>query len=350
MVEDNFTVIKANVVDDVNIEFINSTYGNVSINITIPKNFTGKVNLTIDNKTQEVNIINGQAVVPVDNITGGSHTFEVTYNGDDNFEPFDKIVNLTVTKDDIDLCDVGVTVNGTYGNASVIVTVPKGVTGNITVTVGNETFSAPIVNSTAVIPLPGVGAGNHIVKIEYIDDDNYNPFNTTENITIPKAEINPNKDVDVGVNGTYGNGTIVITVPKNMTGNVTIIIGGNVTVNVPIENGTVIINLPEDLPAGNHTVVIKYPGDENYDPFNVTDINITIPKADIDPDKDVNVTMLDPSVGNATVEISVPKGMTGNITITVNGTDYNATIENGTVVYMRLLQLIQLQVLVWLTM
>ena len=37
-----------------------------------------------------------------------------------------------------------------------------------------------------------------------------------------------------------------------------------------------IINLPDDLPGdlppGNHTVVIKYPGDENYDPFNSTDI------------------------------------------------------------------------------
>ncbi len=128
--------------------------------------------------------------------------------------------------------------------------------------------------------------------------------------------INPDKDVNVTVNGTYGNGTIVITIPKNMTGNVTVTIG-NETFDVPIENGTVTIPLPGDLPAGDNTVIIKYPGDENYNPFDIPDINVTVPKADIDPDKDVNVTVVDPSASNATVEIIVPPKATGNITITL---------------------------------
>ena len=45
----------------------------------------------------------------------------------------------------------------------------------------------------------------------------------------------------------------------------------------------------------------------------------------------MNVTSDTVEGENATVTIDVPKDATGNVTVTINGTDYNGTIKNGTV-------------------
>ena len=60
---------------------------------------------------------------------------------------------------------------------------------------------------------------------------------------------------------------ISVELPENATGTVNITVGNKTFEDIPIENGTVNINIP-DLPAGNYTVNVTYSGNENYTSIN----------------------------------------------------------------------------------
>ncbi len=71
------------------------------------------------------------------------------------------------------------------------------------------------------------------------------------NVTIPD-EIKPDE-----------NTTIVVNLPEDATGNITITIDGNKTIVVPVTNGTTNITIPP-LGPGEHNITVDYSGDDKY--------------------------------------------------------------------------------------
>ena len=287
------------------------------VTVNVPENATGNVTLRIDGMNYTAEINGGKAVFNVENLTGGPKTFIVEYDGDDNY-----VANYTVGE----FVAVGpkVVVDPVIidnGNGTVVVVVGDNATGNVTIKIGNETFNATVVNGTAVVNLTNVTPGTHEVEVIYSGDDNHTNSTITTDITVPKHD--SSIDIEIGEAKEGEPVVIVVSVPENATGNVTVNVGGK-EYNATVEDGkaTVVV---ENLTSGNHTIAVVYHGDENYTASSAVG-NMTVEPAKIVPDMKVI------DQGNGTVMVVVGGNATGNVTIKVGDKEYNASVVNGTAV------------------
>ena len=290
----------------------NSTSG--SVNVDLPENATGNVTVIIDgNKTVVVPVINGSAKVPVENLTPGNHTVEVIYSGDDNYDPVTNstIVNVPKISDYPMKVIAEDIVSG--DNADITVELPSDVNGVVLLDIDGVGYYVNVTDGVAKFNLPlNLKEGEYTVVATFLGDDKYaskkndTSFNVKENGT----------PIDIEVKGDE----IVINLPENATGNVTVDIDGNKTV-VPVINGTAKVPTG-NLTPGNHTVVVDYSGDDNYGPANKT-VDVTVPK--VAPE--MNVTSDDNKI-----IVTLPEDATGNVTVVVDGKNYTVPVVNGTAV------------------
>ena len=289
----------------------------VVVTVKVPQNATGNVTVTIDGKQYPGVIVNGTAIVTVDNLTAGDKTVVVEYSGDDNYAANYTIYNFTVEKTKV----VPEIIVIDQGNGTVVVVVGDNATGNVTIKVGDDIYNATVVNGTAVVNLTNVTPGIHEIEVIYTGDDNHNGTNTTANITAPKYDASINVIVGEAKEGEAFN--ITVEVPVNATGDVIVSVGGK---DYPgtIENGKAIVTV-DDVSDGNHTIAVKYLGDDNY-AANYSTSNVTVESAKSTPE----IIVVDH--GNGTVVVVVGDNATGNVTIKVGDNVYNATVVNGTAV------------------
>ena len=291
--------------------------------MTVPDGATGKVRIEINGKEYFEPIENGVARFKVENLTAGIKTVYASYVGDNNYTGNHTSANFTVKKHnpiitvnaiDINVGDVvlinvtapvdvtrpvivnvggvdsgkyGVTIkylgddkyltahnttgfkvskvpsnitvvvnNITVGDVAIInMTVPKDATGNITVRVNNTVVVVGIVGGTAQAVVPYLKVGNYTVHVTYNGDNKYLSSTNATKLTVNK--------VSTGIEVIdQGNGTVVVIVPGNATGNVTIVVE-NKTFNGTVVNGTAIINLTNVTP-GVHNITVIYSGDTNH--------------------------------------------------------------------------------------
>ena len=82
-----------------------------------------------------------------------------------------------------------------------------------------------------------------------------------------------------------------------------------------------------NLAAGDYNVDVTYLGDNKY-LSSTNAANFTVSKVS---DYNMTVDIADIVKGeNATITVSVPEDGTGSVIVTINGTDYNGTVVNGT--------------------
>ena len=117
-------------------------------------------------------IVNGTAVVTVDNSTPGTHDVEVIYSGDDNNEGTSTSSKVTVPKYDtpisVDVSNIGV------GDTAVItVNVPENATGNVTIEIGGVKYTEEINDGKAVFNIGNLTDGGKTIAVKYDGDDNY---------------------------------------------------------------------------------------------------------------------------------------------------------------------------------
>ena len=115
-------------------------------------------------------------------------------------------------------------------------------------------------------------AGPKTVVVEYSGDGNYTSGYAVGNFTVEQSPVVP--DVTVV---DQGNGTIVVVVPKDAKGNVTVKVGDN-TYNANVVNGTATLTL-DRLTPGENNIEIIYSGDGNYTNATFSSI-VTGPKYD----------------------------------------------------------------------
>ena len=123
--------------------------------------------------------------------------------------------------------------------------------------------------------------------------------------------------------------TIIVDLPDDATGNVTVIVDGK-NYTVPVKNGTGNIIIP-DLPEGDHNIIINYTGDDKYDGTTtnktivVTSNGVNLTASDVvmiyKEGSRLYATLLD-SKGNPIANAT--------IFFTINGVTYNRTTDaNG---------------------
>jgi hypothetical protein len=297
----------------------------VFINVTVPDDATGFVNIIVDGKDHFVPIKDGNANYTFENAQPGKHNITVVYDGDENYAGASENDSFVAGTYPVTL-DVDA-VSDENNNVTVIVRVPADAEGVVNVTIGNTTYNATVENGVAKVNVGVQPKGTHEINVTYSGDSKYSTANNVTNITVGGLAnyTLPMESEDIN----YGDvAKVNVTLPDGAnSSNVKFYVDGVENTNFNVTGNVVTLTL-NDLDAGDHTVSVVYTedgtfaGKENSTTFNV---------ASVDPSMNVDVKPID--VGQvAKINVTLPEDASGTITVNVNGTKYVADVINGSAI------------------
>ena len=294
------------------------------ISVKLADDATGEVVITVNGEDYTAAIENGVATVTVSDLKAGDYTVAVKYAGDNNYNGATGSAEFSVSKI---TPDMDVTVNNiVFGeDLTVNAVLPADATGEVVITVNGEDYTAAIENGVASVTVSDLKAGDYTVAVKYAGDNNYNAVDVTKGVNVAKADAALNVIIN---NVDYGN---VFTVNAVLTGVNNAPLDTNIIVTVNGKNYIVaIVNgkgtfHADKLAAGSYDFTAKFAGDNNYNAvsdsgkFNVNKV-----------DSAIYVAVSDIKVGeDAVITVKLLSDATGNVTVNVNGKNYNGTVING---------------------
>ena len=299
-----------------------TVYENATILITLPENATGFVNITInDGSIIQVPIIGGIATYNASGLKVGNYTVKANYS---NVE-YDFKSNLTM----FEVAKIRpIITNIIIGNATELTintTLTDGVTGNLTITVGEKQYNFTNIDSNKINLTVPIIPGVYTITTVYSGDENHTGATKEDHISISKIT-----DYTMTVNTTqlitvFDNNVINVTLPKGINGTVHIYLNGELYGNVKINETTGIatLTLPR-IASGNYTVLATFSNDiydykENTTNFTVIKLNTTI---------SVDVANITKDLSEL-INITVNETISGSVLIDMNGTVYYGDIISG---------------------
>ncbi|WP_458453064.1 Ig-like domain repeat protein, partial [Methanobrevibacter sp.] len=305
-----FTVEKLNSTMYVDVSDI--LYGQVE-QITVDVNTPGEVTIKVYGGNNLIDSTVGKQL-SISDLLVGEYRVEVTYDGGVNYNNISKNATFKVTsakENSMEIVD--------NGNGTLTVTVGDNATGNVTVKINGTDYKAVVENGVATVDISNATPGSYNVTVTYSGDNNHAPIVANASITIPKLAT----QMSIEVNNSLVDETItvIVTVPENITGEVTLEIDGNTWTKKP-DGNKVTFTIP-GLAAGDKTVVATYAGDEVYE-HNSTTANFKVSKhnapfsiaADgVDAGETVTIRIND-----------LPGDATGYVTVDINGVEYAVNI------------------------
>ena len=200
----------------------------------------------------------------------GNATITVSYAGDDKYNAAENVTVAVTVKDPKQNATMDIVTGEVVEdeNSTITVNLPEDATGNVTAVVEGEEYTAPVVNGTANIAVPGLRPGNYSVPVTYSGDDKYNP--ATEKITynveeVDKSDIISAPDVTKYFNGPERFVVNITDYKGNPVANrsVSIVINGKEYNRTTDTNGTASIALGLNSGVYNATVTV---GNETLNP------------------------------------------------------------------------------------
>ncbi|WP_298501070.1 Ig-like domain-containing protein [uncultured Methanobrevibacter sp.] len=283
---------------------------NIQANSTLNANAT----LTVNKVDYTIVIKNGKATKSFENLTAGKYDVTVKFDGNDVFAKAKATASFNVDKLAAQIAIDSADRIAEGSNLTVKVTVP-GATG--TVTVNGKKYT--LTNGAADATIANVEAGNLTVEVKYSGDDKYLDASKTKTVTVYAK-----KDAGLAADNVKINvgdvGLINISIDKDATGRLTV----NGT-EVSITNGSAKYEI-RNLSAGNYAYTIAFAGDDLFKAGEVS-VNVTVEKVNAS-DVEIPQTV---SEKDSNLTFEMPEDATGNVTVTVNGKDYPASIKNGKV-------------------
>ena len=295
--------------------------GNGTVVVVVGDNATGNVTITVEGKNFTGEVINGTAVITVENVTPGVHDIEVIYSGDETHNNSTADATITIPKDEIKI-NVGAYDIYVGSTEFINVTLPNGASGNVLIEVNGRIYEPVAVDNNVVrFAVENLTAGGKTVVAYYSGDDKYVPRNVTDRFTVSKY----NSTVSAEIDDVYVGENVIVNVKgiDDATGQVLIDIDG-VTYYANLTNGIGSVEIPRML-NGTYPVNLTYVGDYKYLPshntalFHVSKVpSFVIPVAE-----DIYVGELE------NIQLSVPTDAVGNVTLVINGEEYNFNVEDG---------------------
>ena len=292
------------------------------ITATVTNGATGTVTFFVNGKTYVVDITDSVATLKIADLTTGDYPVFAYYNGDKYYKNSYNSTTFNVAKlastTTVNVSDIKV------GEDAVIsIAVPEITSGVVSVTVGDAIYNVAVVDGKGTLTLSGLASGSYDVVAKFNGDDKYLASEDSAKFNVTKLA----STIDIAVdNIKVGEDAVIgVALPEAATGEVIISVNGkNYTVMTKYGMASVTIS---DLANGTYSVDAFYNGDDIYAPIKnstaftvskVSDYNMTVDIADIVKGE------------NATITVSVPEDGTGNVIVTINGTDYKGTVVNGT--------------------
>ena len=292
------------------------------IGVSVPGIVSGVVNVTVNDESYDVAIVDGKGTLTISNLVAGDYNISASYLGDDKYLSSSNSTKFTISKLASSVAvDVGDIVVGE--DAVIGVSVPDIVSGVVNVTVNGRSYNVAIVDGKGVLIISNLAAGDYAVDVNYAGDNKYVASSNSTKFTIsklPSSVLVNVKDIVVGEDA-----VISIALPEDATGNVTVNVNGkNYTAVAKYGVASVTIS---NLANGTYNVSVFYNGNDIYMPME-NSTNFTVSKVS---DYNMTVDIADIIKGeNATITVTVPKDGTGSVVVTINGTDYKGTVTNGT--------------------
>ena len=233
----------------------------VIINIELPDDATGSVEVVIGNITQNVNIKDGKASVTIANLSAGQYTAAIQYSGDNKYNgaKTDVLFNVNKHESKVDISADDIEIGKT---AVVTINVTPGATGNVTVVVNGKSQVVELKDSKATLTIENLAAGDYKVEATYNGDAKY--LASSNNALFKVSKIS---GYDIKVNaGEVNEGedaTIIVVLPKDATGNVTLVMN-NKPYFAKVSDGMAKVVVPS-VSAGTHDFIVNYSGDDKYD-------------------------------------------------------------------------------------
>ncbi len=277
----NVTVSKF--VPNIKLQVNDFDYGDVGV-ITITSDIPGSVNVTVNGITEILdlngqskdlllasmsNILKGeyQATLRLNNLNAGLYPVTVVYNGDGNIESVelsaDFNVNALNVTMDINAADINV------GDDELItVSFSSDLNGTVTVVVDDMNYSSSVSGGKAVITIPGLSAGYKNAVVYYSGDVNHNPI--LGNVSFAVNKLNPNMSVESNTPVSGENIHIVVYLPSDATGTVTLALEGKYYTAL-VKDGKAVFDI-SGLAAGKYNITAYYSGDNKYDPAQIDSI------------------------------------------------------------------------------
>ena len=292
------------------------------ITATVTNGATGTVTFFVNGKTYVVDITDSVATLKIADLTTGDCPVFAYYNGDKYYKTSYNSTTFNVAKlastTTVNVSDIKV------GEDAVIsIAVPEITSGVVSVTVGDAIYNVAVVEGKGTLTLSGLASGSYDVVAKFNGDDKYLASEDSVKFNVTKLA----STIDIAVDNIKvgENAVISVALPEDATGEVIISVNGkNYTVMTKYGMANVTIS---DLANGTYSVDVFYNGDDIYAPIKnstaftvskVSDYNMTVDIADIVKGE------------NATITVSVPEDGTGSVIVTINRTDYNGTVVNGT--------------------
>ena len=292
------------------------------ITATVTNGATGTVTFFVNGKTYVVDITDSVATLKIADLTTGDYPVFAYYNGDKYYKTSYNSTTFNVAKlastTTVNVSDIKV------GEDAVIsIAVPEITSGVVSVTVGDAIYNVAVVDGKGTLTLSGLASGSYDVVAKFNGDDKYLASEDSAKFNVTKLA----STIDIAVDNIKvgENAVISVALPEDATGDVIISVNGkNYTVMTKYGMANVTIS---DLANGTYSVDVFYNGDDIYAPIKnstaftvskVSDYNMTVDISDIVKGE------------NATITVSVPEDGTGSVIVTINGTDYNGTVVNGT--------------------
>ena len=295
---------------------------------------SGNIVVNIDGKNYTVGVVNGIGTLDGDKLDAGSYDFAAVWEGNDNYNPCTSSGSFFVNKIDSSI-DVVIEDIVVGEDAVVNVALPINATGDVIINVDGNEYSVTLEDGKATQTISNLKAGNYGATVKYCGDNNYNEV--TINVDFKVSKITPVIDVNTE-DITFGqNLVIVINLPSDATGKVKVSVDGK-NYTLTIVDGKVTKSI-SDLTAGTHNIIVKYMGNDKYNPTEVNktanvakaDATLEVSIIDVDYDKifTIGVTLIgvnkDPLNGEVIVDI-------GDKLYTVKVADGNGTLKGDKLV------------------
>jgi hypothetical protein len=256
-------------------------------------------------------------------------TFKVVYtsNSSDNkvtakldYETIDlNFKNVDIQLDAPSIC---------YGDdQNITITLPQTVNVTVNITVNNKTYEVKVNDSDSVtFTVPEVlKEGIYLVDVLLVDADNHIYGSNSSELVVSKVSDYTFESI-VPSDAEFGeNITIIVELPNDATGEITVTIGNKNFTKTASAN--VEVNV-DGLTRGDNIIVVSYSGDDKYKAKSSENI-VTVEKLTVEITNNTLTTQTPVYGANPTVSINISSDATGNLTVTVNGKNFTKELVNG---------------------
>ena len=213
------------------------------IAVDIDSQATGDVIFTLEGNEYK-NIFNKS----IEDLSSGSYQLNISFAGDGRFNSVSKVINFTVKPKVLPEIE-------SRKKDTVSVSLPSDATGQLTVTVGNETYTQELVNGKSSIYVPGLDSSSNVV-ISYSGDGKYASFTREVNVASTKVKLTGSNLNMLYTSGSYYKVKLTQNDVALVGKTVTFVVNGKKITGVTDKNGIASVKIT--LAPKTYTVTAQY--------------------------------------------------------------------------------------------